>query len=131
MMMWEEWAEFSEDERNWRNHEEKGLLKIGHVRDFMLRLWFEEEKDVSIYELDFHPLFVDRNPDGVVEALRDQERFSLVKDDYALVWLNPLTGQYDEKAINIAPECIRFFTEKYGRKVKVASNHQQPKMMAA
>ncbi len=32
--------------------------------------------------------------------------------------LNPETGAYDEKAIDIAPECIRYFCENYGTKIK-------------
>lgn len=36
--------------------------------------------------------------------------------NYALIWPNPETGAYDEKAIDIAPECVRFFCEKYGKK---------------
>ena len=31
-----------------------------------------------------------------------------------LIWPNPETGGYDEQAIDIAPECIRFFCERYG-----------------
>jgi hypothetical protein len=42
----------------------------------------------------------------------------LVSGDYALIWLNPETGAYDDQAIDIAPECVRFFCEKYGQKVK-------------
>jgi hypothetical protein len=38
--------------------------------------------------------------------------------DYALIWLNPETGAYDEKAVDVAPECIRFFCEKYGKNLK-------------
>lgn len=50
--------------------------------------------------------------------LKDQARFQQARGDYALIWLNPETGAYDEKAIDIAPECIRFFCEKYGKTVK-------------
>ena len=55
----------------------------------------------------------------VLLPLRDIERFKFVKGDYALMWLNPETGAYDEKAIDLAPECIRFFCEKYGKTVKL------------
>ncbi len=75
---------------------------------------------VSIYELDFYPLFVTENPGGVFSVLRDPERFRLVVGDYALAWLNPETGVYDESTIDIAPECIRFFCERYGKKLKIA-----------
>jgi hypothetical protein len=49
-----------------------------------------------------------------------KERFRLVEGDYSLIWLDPETGIYDEKAVDIAPECIRFFCEKYGKKLKAA-----------
>ena len=87
-----------------------------------MRLWFEEELDVSIYELDFRPLFVDENPGGALEALRHQKRFALVSADYSLNWLNPDTGAYDETAIDIAPECIRFFCERYGQLLKAGAS---------
>jgi len=118
-MKWKEWEVVANDEALWHNHEEKGLLKAEYISGYKLRLWFEEDLDVSIYELDFQPLFVEDNPGGVFEVLRDKERFRLVTGDYALVWLNPETGLYDEQALDLAPECIRFFCEKYGKKLKV------------
>ena len=118
--MWEEWSKLARNKALWINHEEKGLLKAEHIRDYVLRLWFEEDLDISIYELDFYPLFVEENPGEVFLPLRDVERFRLVKGDYALIWLNPDTGTYDESAIDIAPECIRFFCEKYGKKLKIS-----------
>jgi hypothetical protein len=81
--------------------------------------------DVSIYELDFYPLFVEENPGGVFRALANQERFRLVEGNYALIWLNPETGMYDEQAIDIAPECIRFFCERYGKLLKSAGDDAQ------
>ncbi len=99
---------------------EKGLLKAEYVDDYVLRLWFEDEMDVSIYELDFRPLVVEGNPGGVFEALKDKERFKQVRGDYALIWPNPETGGYDEKAIDMAPECVRFFCERYGKALKVS-----------
>ena len=108
-----------------------GLPKAEYLHDFVLRLWFEEEMDVSIYELDFRPLFVDDNPSGVFESLRNPARFQHVEGDYALVWLNPKTGEYDEEAIDIAPESIRFFCERYGHKVKTASNRASGELVPA
>lgn len=116
--MWQEWAEFADDERNWQGSEEKGLLKAEFIRDYILRLWFEEEMDVSIYELDFYPLFVKENPGGVYESLKNQDRFRLVEGNYALIWLNLETSMYDAEAIDIAPECTRFFCERYGKQLK-------------
>ena len=124
-MNWKEWSKLARNQSLWKNHEEKGLLKAEYVRDYVLRLWFEEAMDVSIYELDFYPLVVEENPGEVFLPLRDKERFRLVRGDYSLVWLNPETGAYDEKAIDIAPECIRFFCEKHGKKLKI-SEHFSP-----
>ncbi|MBX3050246.1 MAG: hypothetical protein KF753_02160 [Caldilineaceae bacterium] len=120
--LWQEWQDAASDENRWKDRQERGLLKAEHIQDFVLRLWFEEELDVSIYELDFRPLFVDENPGGIFAALRDQKRFELVSGDYTLNWLNPDTGTYDETAIDIAPECIRFFCERYGKLLKAASS---------
>jgi len=130
-MIWQEWQDFANDETNWLNHDERGLLKAEHVEGFILRLWFEEEMDVSIYELNFRPLFVEDNPGGVFEQLRDPERFRLVEGNYSLIWLNPATGEYDEKAIDIAPESIRYFCERYGRKLKAANGGQSEELAHA
>ena len=119
-MKWKEWEAVAKDESLWRDREEKGLLKAEYIGDYKLRLWFEEELDVSIYELDFYALIVEDNPGGVFEVLKDKKRFQMVEGDYALAWLNPETGLYDEKAIDIAPECIRYYCEKYGKKLKAA-----------
>ncbi len=118
---WRAWQERAKDEAYWRNHSERGLLKAEYVRDYVLRLWFEQELDVEIYELDFAPLLVRYNPGGVFAALKSKERFRLVRGDYALIWLNPLTSAYDEGAIDLAPECVRFLCERYGKKIKTPS----------
>ena len=120
-MKWQEWQKLAEKEAFWENHEEKGLLKAEYIRNYVLRLWFEEAMDVSIYEPDFYPLIVEENPGEVLLALRDKKRFRLVEGNYTLIWPNPETGAYDEKTIDIAPECIRFFCEKYGKKLKVSN----------
>lgn len=119
--MWKEWHDFARHYAFWQNHEEKGLLKAEYVRDYVLRLWFEEELDVSIYDLDFYPLVVQENPGGVFRPLRDKERFRFVEGRYALMWFNPETGSYFDPAIDIAPECIRFFAEKHGTLLKGAA----------
>ena len=48
-----------DDESRWANHQERGVLKAEYLTHFVLRVWFEEDLDVSIYELDFRPLFVE------------------------------------------------------------------------
>lgn len=125
-MKWQEWDTVANDPSLWKNRQEKGLLKAEYVRDYVLRLWFEDEMDVSIYELDFGPLVVEENPGGVFTRLKDQTRFRQVRGEYALVWPNPETGAYDEQTIDIAPECVRFFCQKYGRPLKVAARHKTP-----
>ena len=123
-MKWREWQAIADDEGRWLNHQEKGVLKAEHLEPTgVLRVWFEEDLDVSIYELDFHPLFVAENPGGVFESLRDQQRFRQVRGDYALIWPNPENGAYDERSIDLAPECVRFFCERYGKRIKRA--HQE------
>ena len=120
-MEWQEWTTVADNASLWKNREEKGLLKAEYVHDYVLRLWFEGHMDVSIYELDFRPLVVEDNPGGVFPALKDKERFKRAVGDYALIWPNPQTGACDEQAIDIAPECMRFFCEKYGKALKAAT----------
>lgn len=117
---WQAWRAVADDEARWQDHEERGLLKVEHVRDFVLRLWFEEELDVSIYEMDFAPLFRDANPGGVFAPLADGARFALARGDYALIWPDPDSGEVNENAVDLAPECVRFFCESYGTLLKAA-----------
>ena len=123
-MIWQEWWAIADDPSLWKNREEKGLLKAEYVGDYVLRLWFEDELDVGIYELDFRPLVVEDNPGGIFAPLKDRERFQRVRGEYALIWPNPETGAYDEQAIDIAPECVRFFSEKYGKPLKGAPRNK-------
>ena len=123
-MKWKEWQTAADDETLWVNNKEKGLLKAEYLTAYVLRLWFEEDLNVSIYDLDFYPLFVEENPGGVFELLRNKERFHQVIGDYALIWPNPETGDYDEQAIDLAPECVRFFCERFGKIVKGLQEEQ-------
>ena len=120
---WRAWRELANDESYWVNRVERGLLKAEYLRDFVLRLWFEQSLDVEIYELDFAPMFLKHNPGGVFAPLKNKERFRLVRGDYTLIWLNPVTNAYDEGAIDLAPECVRFFCERYGKKIKTANGN--------
>jgi len=104
-MKWQEWLTLADNASLWQGQSEKGLLKADYIDAYTLRLWFEDDLDVSIYELDFSPLVVDENPGGVFGALKEPERFRVVRGEYALIWPNPETGGYDEQAIDIAPEC--------------------------
>ena len=123
-MKWQEWLTLADNASLWRGQSERGLLKADYVDAYTLRLWFEDDLDVSIYELDFSPLVVDENPGGVFVALKQRERFRVVRGEYALIWPNPETGGCDEQAIDIAPECVRFFCEKYGKALKVATKRE-------
>lgn len=118
-MMWEDWSGFAKKRSLLAKPRRARLAESGaRARFCFLRLWFEEELDVSIYELDFHSLINEDDPGEAFLPLREQERFRLVEGDYALIWLNSETGAYDEKAIDLAPECVRFFCERYGKKLK-------------
>ena len=119
-MTWDEWRVYAQDASRWVDSKEKGLLKAEHLEGYVLRLWFEESLDVSIYDLDWQSLLLNEHPGKVLLPLRDLERFAFVKGDYALVWPNPETGEYDEQAIDLAPECVSFFCERYGTLVKTA-----------
>lgn len=114
---WDAWQARANDEQYWQAHTERGLLKAEYIRGYVLRLWFEQELSVTIYELDFRPRFVTHNPGGVFRALTKQERFKHVLGNYSLIWLNPATGAYDEGAIDLAPECVRFFCERFGKQL--------------
>ena len=129
-MQWQEWSALADNVQMWQGQNEKGLVKAEYVDDYKLRLWFEDDLDVTIYELDFYPLMVQDNPGGVFEPLKDRERFKNVRGDYALIWLNPETGAYDERAIDLAPECVRFFCDKYGKIIKGSAKHPMTPVVA-
>ena len=77
--------------------------------------------DVSIYELDFEPLLNSSEENTVFQQLKDKERFSMAHGNYSLNWYDPQTNEYNENAIDIAPECIRFFCQRYGKTIKKAA----------
>lgn len=118
MMRWEEWNRVARDETRWRGHEERGLRKAEYIQDYRLRLWFEDSDNQTIYELDFEPLLLHDEPGEVFLPLRNQGLFRQAKGDYTLSWPNPASGEFDDQSIDIAPECIRFFAERYGVRVK-------------
>jgi hypothetical protein len=119
-MKWQEWQTLADNAAYWDDRNEKGLLKAEYVAGHTLRLWFEDDLDVSIYELDFYPLLVEENPGGVFDLLKDAERFRVVRGEYALIWPNPETGADDGQTIDVAPECVRFFCERYGKVLKAS-----------
>ncbi len=120
MAKWKAWRSWAKDEAQWQQTCEKGLLKAEPLGAYKLRLWFEEILDVSIYELDFYPLLIEEDPGPALHPLSHLDRFQFVKGDHALIWPNPITGAYDEDAIDLAPECVRFLCTHYGYLVKPA-----------
>jgi len=79
-----------------------------------LELWFEDEYDVSIYELDFSPLLIEDDPGNVFLFLKNKDNFKNAKANYALLWDKP----NENASVDIAPECVRFFCERYGKVIK-------------
>lgn len=77
--MWDEWKTCANNESHWAESNEKGLLKAEYLQEYVLRLWFEEVLDVSIYDLDFKPLLLDEEPGPALTPLRKLERFQFVK----------------------------------------------------
>jgi hypothetical protein len=48
-MKWKEWREFARMKPSGETTK-KRLVKAEYIRDYVLRLWFEDDLDVSIYE---------------------------------------------------------------------------------
>ncbi|MGB3311539.1 MAG: hypothetical protein WBG32_10950 [Nodosilinea sp.] len=118
---WAEWQAIAKDETNWQSAEELGLTNAEYRGGYLLRIWFKAPLGVKIYDLDFAPLLVEENPGPALLPLRDPARFQTVNANYTLIWPNPQTGSYDSSAIDLAPECIRFFCERYGTVVNAES----------
>lgn len=119
-MKWYEWQVLAENEDHWLDDVEPGLASVEHLHDHVLRLRFTDQPDDVAYELDFAPLLVDDNPGGVFEPLRNVNRFRNVEAEYALIWPDPVTGDAIH-AVDLAPECVRFFCQRYGRTVDKAA----------
>ncbi len=97
---------------------EKGILKTEYVDEYNLEIWFEEDKDVSIYQLDFLPILSADDSGKALKPLLDKERFCQVIGRYNLTWFDPDSGEYNENAIDISPEAIKWFCKEYGEVVK-------------
>ena len=126
-MKWVEWQVFADNEENWTNSTEPGLTDVEYLHDFVLRLQFADGPGKPKFDLDFAPLMVTDNPGGVFAELKDVRRFRNVEADYALIWPDPVTHD-DSKAVDLAPECVRFFCRKYGR--LVVSDNKRSKVAA-
>lgn len=97
---------------------EKGILKAEYIKDYSLQIWFEENKDVSIYELDFAPILSSLGSGDAFKPLLDEIRFKEVIGRYNLTWLDPKTGKYNENAIDISPEAIKWFCVNFGKVIR-------------
>lgn len=117
-MLWDEWRALARDEDRQVGVNEKGLLKAKHVKEYVLRLWFEEGIYFSIYDLDWKPLLVEEHPGLALLPLRDMKRFQDVRGDYELIWSAPDRGTCDKTSISLTPECVRFFCERYGIRIQ-------------
>ncbi|MBI3563023.1 MAG: hypothetical protein HY080_15035 [Gammaproteobacteria bacterium] len=112
------WDELQREIDNGNIGPGKGILKAEYLHDFVLQLWFEEDLGVSIYELDFFPLLDSPMSGSALKPLLDKQRFSQVIGRGNLAWNDPDTGEYNERAIDIAPEALKWLCEKYGKKIK-------------
>lgn len=97
---------------------EKGILKAKHLTNHCIEIWFEEERDVSIFELDFLPILSEGDAGEAMRPLLDVKRIAQVVGRYNLTWYDPETGDYNEDAIDISPEAVKWFCLKYGKRVK-------------
>ena len=120
-MNWSEWQLLAADEQYWQNREEPGLVAAKYLHDYTLRVQFADKRRPVTYELDFAPLLLDENPGGVFLELKDIRHFRTARADYALVWSIPTSGGGEDQVVDLAPECVRFFCEKYGRKASPTS----------
>jgi hypothetical protein len=49
-MKWQEWLTLADNANLWQGQSEKGLLNANYIDAYTLRLWFEDDLDVLIYE---------------------------------------------------------------------------------
>lgn len=117
MNPWQAWREWADDETHWIDAAEPGLLKVEPVHDYVLRLWFGDPVEPTVYELDFGPLLLEHNPGGVFAPLREKARFLQVEGHYALIWPDPTAGDDGPATVDLAPECVRFFCVNLGRRL--------------
>jgi hypothetical protein len=52
---------------------------------------------------------------------KNREEKGLLKADYVGDYVLRLWFEYDEQVIDMAPECVRFFCERYGNALKVSA----------
>lgn len=97
---------------------EKGILKVEYVDEYVLQIWFEENLDVSIYELDFFPIISSEGAGEVFKPLLSKDRFMQAVGKNNITWYDEETGDYNENAIDISPEAIKWFCKKYGKTIK-------------
>lgn len=114
-MIWQQLQSFLDTPSN---RHERGILKAEPLGAHVLEIWFEDNRDVAIYELDFLPILKAPGAGPALKPLLDEARFQQVSGRYTLTWLNPENGEYDEQAIDLAPETVRWFCEHFGKRVR-------------
>ncbi len=113
--MWNELETYLNSE-NFVN--EKGILKVEYVNEHVLQIWFEENLDVSIYELDFFPIISSEDAGEAFKPLLSKNRFMQAVGRNNITWYDEETGDYNENAIDISPEAIKWFCKKFGKVIK-------------
>jgi hypothetical protein len=98
--------------------QEKGILKTEYIDEYVLQIWFEEDLDVSIYELDFLPILSSGESGEAFKPLLIIERFMQAVGRNNITWYDEETGEYNENAIDISPEAIKWFCNKLGKIIK-------------
>ena len=114
--MWKELESYLSSDRV---AQEKGILKVEYIDGYKLQIWFEEDLDVSIFELDFLPIISSEGAGEAFQPLLKQEWFMQAVGRYNITWYDQETGDYNENAIDISPEAIRWFCCKLGKPIKV------------
>jgi hypothetical protein len=97
---------------------EKGILKVEYIDEYVLQIWFEEDLDVSIYELDFLPIISSEGAGEAFKPLLNKNLFMQAVGRYNITWYDEETGDYNENAIDISPEAIKWFCKKIGKAIK-------------
>ncbi|GAB2189808.1 hypothetical protein MAH1_14160 [Sessilibacter sp. MAH1] len=97
---------------------EKGILKVEYIDGYILQIWFEEDLNVSIYNLDFLPIISSPDAGEVFNRLLNKNLFMQAVGRYNITWYDEETGEYNENAIDISPEAVKWFCKKFGKIIK-------------
>ncbi|GAB2198503.1 hypothetical protein [Sessilibacter sp. MAH4] len=106
---------------------EKGILKVEYIDEYILQIWFEEKLNVSIYNLDFLPIISSPDAGEVFNRLLNKNLFMQAVGRYNITWYDEETAEYNENAIDISPEAVKWFCKKFGKLIKI--NNEKHKLM--